>query len=500
MGLMLDLVPNHMGVLKADNALVARRAGARAGIAIRGLLRHRLGACDEELAGKVLVPILGDQYGTVLERGEIALRFEPDAGELSLWYYEHRLPVRPAEYPRVLLSGVDRLRATSLTPHRGRASARRGRVRRRAARFGRARRRPRCGGGRHWKPRRRWPNCARACRRGALHRRERARRSTASRGEPASFDALHELIEGQAYRLAFWRVAADDINYRRFFDINDLAALRAEREDVFDGDASARARARLRRARPIACASTIPTALLDPARYFERLQAAACDALGGNAPDRRARARSLRRGREDPRRARAAAGHVAGARRHGLPLHERGERAVRRSAARTRFDRLYAAFIGEHIDFDDVLRRSKTQIIVHALASDLNRLATALTRIAKRDRRTRDFTCNAIRRALVEVVACFPVYRTYATSDARAAEDDATSTGPSPSPSARHRRRDQRLRFHRATSARRIASRPIGLRQQRQRIRRSASSSSPRPRWPRAWRTRRSTSSTGSCR
>ena len=87
--------------------MVARRAGARAGVAVCRATSTSIGRPpSEKLAGKVLVPILGDQYGAVLERGEIALRFAPEAGELSLWYYEHRLPIRPAEYPRVLLANA----------------------------------------------------------------------------------------------------------------------------------------------------------------------------------------------------------------------------------------------------------------------------------------------------------------------------------------------------------------------------------------------------------
>jgi malto-oligosyltrehalose synthase len=93
------------------------------------------------------------------------------------------------------------------------------------------------------------------------------------------------------------------------------------------------------------------------------------------------------------------------------------------NAARSRFDRLYAAFVGERLDFDQVARGAKTLIIVYALASDLNMLAAALTRIAKHDRDTCDFTLNSLRRALVEIVACFPVYRTYITPNHRSSED-----------------------------------------------------------------------------
>ena len=109
MGLMLDLVPNHMGVQKADNRwwLDVLEHGQASRYA--GFFDIDWAPESAELAGKVLIPILGDQYGTVLERGELVLRFDAAAGELNLWYHEHRLPIRPSAYPRVLVPGLDAL-------------------------------------------------------------------------------------------------------------------------------------------------------------------------------------------------------------------------------------------------------------------------------------------------------------------------------------------------------------------------------------------------------
>ena len=421
MGLMLDLVPNHMGVLKADNGwwLDVLEHGQASRYAAFFDIDWK--PASEEFAGKVLVPILGDQYGTVLERGELALHFDPGAGELSLWYYEHRLPIRPVEYPRVLLADVDRLIHDASD---GIADA----LRRIADKFaavpvvavpaGAARDAAQAGGE------------AKAALAALCAGEPEVTRFIEANvkaingavGDPPSFDALHALIKGQAYRLAFWRVAADDINYRRFFDINDLAALRAEREDVFAAT-HRRVLDLIGRRKADCLRIDHPDGLVDPVAYFERLQAAAGAALGQGAPiDARRRAVYL-----------VIEKILAGHERlpPTWPVHgSTGYRFMNMvnglfvdSRARARFDRLYAAFTDEHLDFDDVLRRSKTLIVVHALASDLNRLATALTRIAKQDRRTCDFTGNALRRALVEVVACFPVYRTYATATSISADD-----------------------------------------------------------------------------
>jgi (1->4)-alpha-D-glucan 1-alpha-D-glucosylmutase len=241
-------------------------------------------------------------------------------------------------------------------------------------------------------------------------------------GEPASFDALHALVKGQCYRLAYWRVAADDINYRRFLDVNDLAALRQELPGVFDATHGLVLEL-LRTGAADALRIDHPDGLADPAAYFARLQAAAAQALPGPALD--------------PAHGRAVylviEKILAGYERlpEDWPVHgTTGYRFLNvvnglfvDPAARARFDRLYAAFTGEPAGFDAVLRRSKTLIVVHALASDLNRLAAALTRIAERDRHTCDFTRNAIRRALVDIVACFPVYRTYASAAGRSDDD-----------------------------------------------------------------------------
>jgi len=421
MGLMLDLVPNHMGVFKADNGwwLDVLEHGQASRYA--GYFDIDWEPASEEFAGKILVPILGDQYGNVLERGELALRLDPAAGELSLWYHEHRLPIRPVEYPRVLLMGVDRLLRDVAD---GVADA----LRRVADEFasvpivsmdaGAARDAALAGA------EAKAALAALCASESGVTRFIEANAETINGipGQSASFDALHALISGQAYRLAFWRVAADDINYRRFFDINDLAALRAERQDVFT--ATHRRVLDLVGRRKADCLRIDhPDGLLDPAAYFERLQMAASAALGEGAPidaHRRAVYVVIEK---------ILAGHERLP--QTWPVHGgTGYRFMNvvnglfvDSRAHARFDRLYAAFIGEHLDFDDVLRRCKTQIIVYALASDLNRLATALTRIAKRNRRTCDFTSNAIRRALVDVVACFPVYRTYVTASSITEED-----------------------------------------------------------------------------
>src|SRR5690606_11349027 len=162
-----------------------------------------------DLAGKVLLPFLGDQYGKVLEAGELALRFDRQEGSFSVWYHQHRFPIAPRDYPRILRR-ADAPLALIVERFDEVRGARRDPGRRTAARAAAARRKQELAG---------------------LGPREHAASEAETRLDVRS---LHDLLERQSYRLAYWRVAAQEINYRRFFDINDLAGLRIEDPALFE--------------------------------------------------------------------------------------------------------------------------------------------------------------------------------------------------------------------------------------------------------------------------
>ena len=194
----------------------------------------------DELEGKILVPILGDQYGNVLDNGELKLNFDRESGAFSLFYHENRFPVNPREYPRILGRGLERLEQTlaakreeflelqsliaafSHLPSRNETTPDQKAERLRDKEIHKRRLAELCA---------RSPEIA-----AFLEQNVCELNGTA--GNSKSFDELHELVKVQAYRLAYWRVAADDINYRRFFDINDLAGLRMENEAVFERHSS----------------------------------------------------------------------------------------------------------------------------------------------------------------------------------------------------------------------------------------------------------------------
>src|SRR5215831_18790936 len=220
MGQILDIVPNHMGIMGSDNAWwldVLENGEASPYAEFFDIDWYPL---KDELQGKVLIPVLGDQYGIVLDSGELRLRFDQEKGEFSIFYFQHRFPLDPQEYPRILSCGIAELESRLETgdqdllefqsliaafghlPLRGESDPTK-----RAERIR----------DKEIHKRRLAALSARASKIAEFLERV-IQRINGSPGKPGSFDSLHELIKRQAFRLAHWRVAADDINYRRFFD------------------------------------------------------------------------------------------------------------------------------------------------------------------------------------------------------------------------------------------------------------------------------------------
>jgi (1->4)-alpha-D-glucan 1-alpha-D-glucosylmutase len=408
MGQILDMVPNHMGVGGADNAwwLDVLEHGEASAYADYFDIDWR--PVREELRGKVLLPVLGDHYGAVLERGELVLGFDAAQGAFHVHYHEHRFPLDPASYPRVLAGPPvvssteldDLLNACAALPPRTEREPEARVLRRREA----AACQQRLAG-----------LCARAPSLRA-HIEAAVAGFNGTPGAPASFDALHALLERQAYRLAYWQVAADEINYRRFFDINDLAGLRMERPEVFHAThglvLALASRGFLQGLR-----IDHPDGLYDPAAYLRRLQEALAGAVPAATPPFYVVVEKILAPYEHLPESWPVAGTTgydfASSLDH-LLLHPDGERSL---------ERIYARFLGQRLDFDETLYERKRLVIGGQLSGELTVLANLLNGIAQADRHTRDYTLNGLRGALAEVVACFPVYRTYVTAEGATEED-----------------------------------------------------------------------------
>ena len=233
-----------------------------------------------------------------------------------------------------------------------------------------------------------------------------------SSGTAGNANALHELLERQSYRLAHWRVASDAINYRRFFDINALAALRVENPVVFDR--SHRLLLELVRSGAVdGLRIDHVDGLYDPLAYLERLRAAA-----GALPGRPVYlwiekiSATFERLRES--------WPVEGTTGYGFANLLNG--LFVRASSKRRMHQSYEHFIGYRISWEQVVYESKRAILDTAFGAELRLLIQKLAEIAGGDRHTRDFTLSHLGAALREVIACFPVYRTYVTD--RASEED----------------------------------------------------------------------------
>ena len=404
LGLIVDIVPNHLGVMGNDNVwwLDVLENGPAARCAFhfdidwrpnRGTMRDR-----------ILVPVLGDSYGIVLERGELQLEFDAAAGSFSIRYHDHRMPIDPREYPRIFSQPIPDELLPSDDPNRGDFESL-------MTSFS------------NLPPRDDTSTDAVTIRYRdkEAHKRRLARlierspevlkyindsvqqiNGTPDRSE--SFDALDALLEAQAYRLSYWRVAVDEINYRRFFDVNDLAALRMNELSVFEIthklifeliDAGAIDGLRIDHS----------DGLYDPEEYFLWLQ----QRFGGGADSRPLYVVTEKILAAHERLPESWLVHGT----TGYDFAALASTWLVCGDEESRMTRRYRQFTENEATFEALAYESKRLVMRSSLAAEVEVLATQLDRIAHLDRHTADFTRAALREAIREVIACFPVYRTY---------------------------------------------------------------------------------------
>jgi (1->4)-alpha-D-glucan 1-alpha-D-glucosylmutase len=403
LGLVLDVVPNHMGIGGADNAWwlsVLEWGQASPFEGAFDIDWDRLGA-----NGKLVVPFLGDGYGTSLEQGELKLAYEARDGSFSVWHWEHRFPVCPLSYPIVLdraLAALQEWDAQEI----GELLALSERLRAMSEDAGLDRRMILLDECESLKAR-----LARIVSSSEVVRQAVDRALALVNGvpgNPESFGTLHRILEAQSYRLAYWRVAASDINYRRFFDINELAGLRVEDPEVFGGTHALILRL-IQEGLIQGLRIDHIDGLADPGGYLQALQ----DAAG---PGFYIVVEKILTSGE-----RLRPWPVAGT--TGYEALNLLDGVFVETAAAGRMRDLFRTTTGIEGRPDALLRGAKAEILESSFASELEVLVSDLKRLADRDRHTRDYTAFAIRRALVEIIAHFPVYRSYLTDGEPAPED-----------------------------------------------------------------------------
>jgi len=396
MGQILDFVPNHMGIGGSMNLWWREvlEDGAASPYARYFDIDWRPG--KKELRDCVLLPILGDRYGVVLERGELQIAY--DKGCFTLHYFETILPISPQTYSFIL-----RLTLKSLDDERLQ------KVREILAKLDDLD---------HKIAAKESLNslvAGDAILKSAID--NALAEINGTPGDPRSFDSLHELLEAQSYRLSFWRVAAEEINYRRFFDINSLAAIRVEVPEVFEASHQLVFEL-MSRGDITGLRIDHVDGLWDPLTYLNRLQERYEELCGKKNGLYLLVEKIL-----DPTQETLPEDWPV----QGTTGYEFANQAVQllvdRSAAKS-FSKIYAGFTGQTDTFPDLVYEKKGLILDTSLRSEVSSLGRMLDQISEKHRHYRDFSRNALTIAIREVIACFPVYRIYPHADGTLSSED----------------------------------------------------------------------------
>jgi len=388
LGLLLDMVPNHMGA-SLSNAwwrdVLERGPHSR----YAAWFDIDWTPFNAALHAKILLPVLEARYADVLEAGKLRLVLEED--RLAVAYYDSNFPLSP-ESCRALLQGlpVGWDGAFKLNPS-------------------------------------------------AESRKiisELLTRLNGRPGDPSSFDDLHSLLQHQHYRLAFSRSGLEQINYRRFFDVPELVSLRMELPEVFQTTHELLLRL-VREGKVSGLRIDHPDGLWEPKQYFERLRDA-CEP----APSEKSKrplyvvAEKILVGDEalpQDWRVEGTTGYDFLNRVNGLFVDSSNTDA---------FARLYREFTGQQAEFKTLVHRSKRWLLQHSFRSELNALTAQLKALAGSTRYWQDFTARELREAMTEVIAAFPVYRTYIGSETSAPSATERDFMTQAIASARNQRQD----------------------------------------------------------
>jgi len=425
LGLLLDIVPNHMGIGNDSrwwqDVLENGRASEYA-----AYFDIDWDPPKPDMWNKLLLPILGNQYGEELESQHIQVKVEN--GRVYINYFDHTMPVAPRIIPRIFppekdaewglpQSFRDILKDLAhIPPHEATD--------------------PRLVAQRRAQLAELHPRLDQALRSSELQPviAKALEAINGVEGDPKSFDRLHDLLEALPYRLAFWRVSGEEINYRRFFDVNDLAGLRMENPAVF-AETHCLIRQLLAKQQLTGLRIDHADGMFNPRQYLIRLQLlyVASQCAGPNAVGETG-SNGIENAVRDPLRGFDWANS-------NRPLYcvvekilEPGEALPRewpvngtsgydfiyfvnelfiQPENEHRFNRIYEEATGQRTSPEEIIYRSKLQVMQTSLASEVYVLTNLLTHLAASDRRARDFTGNILEAVIRETIACFPVYRTY---------------------------------------------------------------------------------------
>jgi (1->4)-alpha-D-glucan 1-alpha-D-glucosylmutase len=413
LGLILDIVPNHMAASHENPWWmdVLENGPSSPYAHYFDIDWHPASSKAAFLQeNKVLLPVLGDLYGNVLERGELTLGLD----ETGFWvrYYERQLPLDPASYGP-LLEACRECVARELGPDHVAVAEMEAVLRLAAEIPARTATEPEVVG------RRLREGHAAKGRIFALYRdhlEARLAMDAALREVSGSADRLDKLLEKQAYRLAFWKIAFEEINYRRFFDINDLVCLRVEEEDVFEARHEIIFQL-IGEGKVTGLRVDHIDGLFDPETYLARLESRAKEAAN-ERPIYVVVEKILGRDELLPRswKTRGTTGYDFLNALNGLSMEPGGLREM---------EAIYARFTGRTETFGEVSYARNKLVMWRLFAAEVHTLGHELGKLAARDRQARDVPMSELIGALVEVTACLPIYRTYIRSAKVSQQDRA---------------------------------------------------------------------------
>jgi (1->4)-alpha-D-glucan 1-alpha-D-glucosylmutase len=393
LGQILDIVPNHMAIGPKNKYWWDVLENGPSSVYATWFDIDWQSA-EVKLQNKVLIPVLGDQYGKVLASGQIRIQFKD--GSFQVCYADHRLPVSPGSLAIILTHAAAEAHDDTLSffadslsrlpsPDATDPALIQERHRDKDVIYALLQR--------LW----------------GEHPEIPAFIARTVDGINSDIDALDDLLNQQHYRLAYWRTADQELGYRRFFDVNTLIGLRMERPHVFEATHS-RVIGWLQSGLLDGVRIDHPDGLRDPKQYFERLR--------NRAPDAWIIGEKILEPGEFLRTSWPIDGTS------GYDFMNICNALLVNGNGLQEFTQVYQEFTREPADFDSVAHEKKLTVEHEALGSDVNRLASLFVEICENNRDRRDYTRAEIRRAIREVAACFSIYRTYVVAERNEITDE----------------------------------------------------------------------------
>jgi (1->4)-alpha-D-glucan 1-alpha-D-glucosylmutase len=359
MGVLLDIVPNHMGAALSNPWWVDVLEKGRDS-SFANWFDIDWDSANPRLNGKVALPLLEDRYAKVLEAGKLKVTFK--AGKFFVTYYENEFPMSEAGTKTVVETARNVLGLSADQP----------------------------------------PELSEAQIVSALYQ------INGQAGAAQSFDSLHKILEKQHYRLTYWQTGISELNYRRFFDVSSLVALRMELPQVFEA-AHGLVQRLLREGKITGLRVDHPDGLWNPQEYFERLQRTA---IGQATPAEKpvyVVAEKILSGDETLPPDWAVSGTT------GYEFLNQLNGLFVDSKNAGIFDHIYQDFTGRAQHADEVIYSNKHEVLRRSFQPEIESLARLLQTIALQEREGQDFTIGELKEGLIELVTCFPIYRTYVT-------------------------------------------------------------------------------------